>query len=132
MNILITHYSKFNLFSIIYKNKYYQLINTKIHYIIDNVMRVLIKAFATLREILGSTGQIQLELKDNINVNTLLNILAEKYGEQFTRYIFNEKGELNPFVKIFINGRNIEFLKGLETELKNGDVITLIPPVAGG
>ncbi|MEM2211346.1 MAG: ubiquitin-like small modifier protein 1 [Nitrososphaerales archaeon] len=95
-------------------------------------MRVLIKAFATLREILGSTGQIQLELKDNINVNTLLNILAEKYGEQFTRYIFNEKGELNPFVKIFINGRNIEFLKGLETELKNGDVITLIPPVAGG
>jgi MoaD family protein len=35
-------------------------------------------------------------------------------------------------VTILVNGRNIAFLAGLGTPLKSGDVVSLVPPLAGG
>ncbi|MGE5542317.1 MAG: MoaD/ThiS family protein [Bacillota bacterium] len=35
-------------------------------------------------------------------------------------------------VSILVNGRNVEFLDGLDTALDPGDVVTVIPPAAGG
>ncbi|MGE5485502.1 MAG: MoaD/ThiS family protein [Ignavibacteriales bacterium] len=35
-------------------------------------------------------------------------------------------------LSILLNGRNVEFLDGLDTVLGPGDVVTLIPPAAGG
>jgi len=36
------------------------------------------------------------------------------------------------WVGIFINGRDMRERKGLDTRLADGDVITLVPPIAGG
>lgn len=44
--------------------------------------------------------------------------------------IFREDGGV--WVGIFVNGRNARQLGGLDAELADGDVIKLMPPIAGG
>jgi len=43
-----------------------------------------------------------------------------------------EDGELDETITILINGRNILYLDGLETELNSDDKVTIFPQVAGG
>ena len=53
--------------------------------------------------------------------------------EKISEQIFNEEtGYFKDWMLILINGRNIKFLDGLETKLKDKDVIVLSPPMAGG
>lgn len=35
-------------------------------------------------------------------------------------------------VTVMVNGRNIRFLDGNETELEGGDTVTVFPPIGGG
>jgi molybdopterin synthase sulfur carrier subunit len=46
--------------------------------------------------------------------------------------LYDEKGNLRRFVNIFVNEEDIRFLKGEDTPLKDGDVISIIPAIAGG
>ena len=39
---------------------------------------------------------------------------------------------LNRFVNIYVNDEDIRFLQNLETPLKQGDVISIVPAIAGG
>ena len=47
-------------------------------------------------------------------------------------HLFNEDGELRPFVNLFVGENNIKDLQGVETPIKDGDKIMLIPSIAGG
>ncbi|GAB4462963.1 MAG: MoaD/ThiS family protein [Anaerolineales bacterium] len=47
-------------------------------------------------------------------------------------HLFNEAGELRPFVNLFIGEHNIKDLQGVETPIRDGDKIMLIPSIAGG
>lgn len=40
--------------------------------------------------------------------------------------------KLKSGVTVMVNGRNIRFLEGNETELKQGDTVTVFPPIGGG
>jgi molybdopterin synthase sulfur carrier subunit len=44
----------------------------------------------------------------------------------------DEAGDLRRFVNLYVNGEDIRFLSGLETALKTGDEMSIIPAVAGG
>ncbi|HEV8192572.1 MAG TPA: ubiquitin-like small modifier protein 1, partial [Ktedonobacterales bacterium] len=43
-----------------------------------------------------------------------------------------ETGELRPFVNIYVNGRNVRSLQGLETPVPTGATLHILPSVAGG
>jgi len=47
-------------------------------------------------------------------------------------HIFNEGGELRPFVNLFVGENNIKDLQGVDTPIKDGEKIMLIPSIAGG
>jgi len=47
-------------------------------------------------------------------------------------HIFNDGGELRPFVNLFVGEHNIKDLQGVDTVIKEGDRIMLIPSIAGG
>jgi adenylyltransferase/sulfurtransferase len=47
-------------------------------------------------------------------------------------HIFNELGELRPFVNLFVGESNIKDLQGVETPIQDGDKLMLIPSIAGG
>ena len=46
--------------------------------------------------------------------------------------ICDEQGELRRFVNVYVNGEDVRFLDGLETPLKTGDEVSIVPAVAGG
>ncbi len=59
--------------------------------------------------------------------------LCERFGGKFRREFFSQNGkELGERVIVMVNGRRSEFLKGLDTELKDSDTIQVFPVVAGG
>jgi molybdopterin synthase sulfur carrier subunit len=43
-----------------------------------------------------------------------------------------ESGEMRRFVNVYVNGEDVRFLSGLETPIKEGDEISIVPAVAGG
>lgn len=47
-------------------------------------------------------------------------------------HLFNEAGELRPFVNLFVGEHNIKELQGVNTPIKDGDRVMLIPSIAGG
>ena len=44
----------------------------------------------------------------------------------------DENGELRRFVNLYVNGEDVRFLQGLDTHLKAGDEVSIVPAVAGG
>ncbi len=47
-------------------------------------------------------------------------------------HLTNKRGELRPFVNLFLGEDNIRDLQGLETPLAEGDTLLLVPSIAGG
>jgi molybdopterin synthase sulfur carrier subunit len=46
--------------------------------------------------------------------------------------ICDESGAVRRFVNIFVNGEDIRFLQNLETAVKTGDEVSVVPAIAGG
>jgi len=46
--------------------------------------------------------------------------------------ICDESGEIRRFVNVYVNGEDVRFLAGLNTALKTGDEVSIVPAVAGG
>lgn len=46
--------------------------------------------------------------------------------------ILTPEGELRPYVNVFVGERNVRRLDGLATALADGDIVAIIPAVAGG
>ena len=44
----------------------------------------------------------------------------------------DESGALRRFVNIYVNGEDVRFLDGLNSALKDGDEVSIVPAVAGG
>lgn len=46
--------------------------------------------------------------------------------------LLDENGAVRRFVNVYVNEEDIRFLQNLETPLKSGDEISIIPAIAGG
>ena len=46
--------------------------------------------------------------------------------------ICDEAGKVRRFVNLYVNGEDIRFLSSLETPVKEGDEISIVPAIAGG
>ena len=44
----------------------------------------------------------------------------------------DEEGRIRRFVNIYVNGDDIRFLSNLETPVKDGDEVSIVPAIAGG
>jgi len=44
--------------------------------------------------------------------------------------VFREDGRM--YAGVFVRGRNVNALQGLDTELTDGDVLKIVPPISGG
>lgn len=65
------------------------------------------------------------------NVTEALTDLTAQYPA-IKPHLFNEGGDLRPFVNLFVGEKNIRDLQGVETPIKEGDKLMLIPSIAGG
>lgn len=72
---------------------------------------------------------MEVTVKPGTNIGELLNLL---FNTQERRGKIFDNGKLKPYIIIFKNGRHIQHLDGVETEVKEDDTISIFPPIAGG
>lgn len=97
-------------------------------------MQVLVRFFTSLREIVGKKEEkFDFSEDRNVTVDMILRRLGEKYGKPFVNYVYEKKGgETRGFLQFLVNGKSAATLKGLQTELQDGDILAILPPVGGG
>jgi sulfur-carrier protein len=95
---------------------------------------VRVRFFTSLREIVNKREEtLCFEETQKVNVDLVLRTLSQEYGPPFTEYVYEDKtAHPKNFLQFLVNGTATSALNGLETELRNGDVLAILPPVGGG
>ena len=89
------------------------------------MVRVTVKLLGVLHE---ATGWFKREIDvEGDRVRDLLEKLWRDYP-RLREYMEDPEEDAT----ILVNGRDIEFLDGLDTRLKDGDTVAIIPPAGGG
>lgn len=57
--------------------------------------------------------------------------LTTEFAE-LKRHLFTEEGKLRSFVNVYVNGEDIRYLGQENTPTRDGDIINIIPSIAGG
>jgi len=92
----------------------------------------------TLHTIMGIKDAIgqrltEVDLPLGSSVADLIVYMKEKWGDKLSTRLFNPTdGDILPYVRIMVNGQTINYLQGMETPLKEGDEVLVLPPVSGG
>jgi molybdopterin synthase sulfur carrier subunit len=90
---------------------------------------VIIRYFADIRELTGCKEETWTKAEQDMR--SLLEGLAAKHGSAFGKRVF-DGDHLNSTIIIFINGRDVAHLQGINSPLKSDDVVAIFPMVAGG
>jgi molybdopterin synthase sulfur carrier subunit len=67
----------------------------------------------------------------SVNVAQALQSAKDRWPDVYRRWC-NKEGRLRSSLAVFVNREHVRYQKGLETELKDGDEVYVIPMVAGG
>jgi molybdopterin synthase sulfur carrier subunit len=97
-------------------------------------LQVSVRFFTSLREILGKKEEtLEFPEGTKVTVDNVLETLKRLYGKPFDEYVYDPKtGETKGFLQLLVNGKSAATLSGLHTELDDGDVLAILPPVGGG
>ena len=94
-------------------------------------IRVRLCTVLGLKKILGQK-EVEVSVPDGLTVNGLLSWMVDRWGAEVSHYVYQPGGGLLPYLRLMINGRSIEFLNGMETELQDGDEFLILPILTGG
>ena len=61
----------------------------------------------------------------------LLDDLEARYPG-ITAMVLTDDGALHRFVNVYVNDEDVRYLGSLETEVRSGDTVSILPAVAGG
>ena len=87
-----------------------------------------VKIPPVLRSSVGGEKEVE---ASGANVGEVLRSLAERHPATESQ-LFSEDGELNRYVNVYLNDEDVRVLQGLETSVKDGDTVVILPAMAGG
>ena len=90
-------------------------------------MSVEVRVTSVLQKVTGSKS-IQ---ADGATIAEVLQGVNERFPG-FREQITMEDGSLHRFVNIYINDEDIRFMQQLDTPVESGDVVSILPALAGG
>jgi molybdopterin synthase sulfur carrier subunit len=91
-------------------------------------LSVVVRIPTPLQKLTGNQGEVRLE------GNTLAEIIdaLEATYPGIKERLCEEDGRLRRFVNIYVNEEDARFMDGLDTAVKDGDEISIVPAIAGG
>jgi molybdopterin synthase sulfur carrier subunit len=89
---------------------------------------ITVRIPAPLRQFVGDAPVLG---ADADTVGAALEHIGARYPGFLQRVVVNE-GELRPYVNVFVGSENVRSSSGLDTPVRDGDVVSIIPAVAGG
>ena len=79
----------------------------------------------------SSTGGEKEVAADGDSVGDVLRELAQRHpGTE--RQLFQQDGQLNRYVNVYLNDEDVRVLNGLDTPVKPEDTLVILPAMAGG
>lgn len=97
------------------------------------MITVKVRGAIGIDNLMGGGGGHEIAVPEGTTVRELLDILADKYGDDFRNIIYqNEKKELRQGLSALLNDRELAAAGGLDTRLQDGDHLSIIPVLAGG
>ncbi|HEX3238685.1 MAG TPA: ubiquitin-like small modifier protein 1 [Solirubrobacterales bacterium] len=90
-------------------------------------MAITVKIPTQLRAATG--GEAEVEVSGG-TVGEALDAVFDAHTELRER--ITQDGDLRRFVNVYVSGEDIRFQQGLDTSIKDGDEVTILPAVAGG
>ncbi|MDA8315631.1 MAG: ubiquitin-like small modifier protein 1 [Acidimicrobiales bacterium] len=75
-------------------------------------------------------GQSTVTVKGSTIGDVLRELVSEFPG--MSGQLLNEDGSLHRFVNVYVNDDDVRYLESLDTPVKEGDEVSLLPAVAGG
>ena len=85
-----------------------------------NVTGSMQKAIGGVKSVEAKGGTVRAVLDD-----------VEKQHPGFRDLVMTD-GEIHRFVNVYLNDEDVRFLGKLDTELQDGDVLSVLPALAGG
>ena len=91
-------------------------------------MSVLIRIPTPLQKLAGDKSEV------NVDASTLREAVSQlaEQNEEFKTRLLDDSGELRRFVNVYVNEEDVRFLQKLDTPLKDGDEVSIVPAIAGG
>jgi molybdopterin converting factor small subunit len=91
-------------------------------------MPVSVRIPTQLRSLTGGASEVSVDGGSVGDVLQQLDAAHAGFGER----IFDESGALRRFVNVFVADEDIRFLQNLDTPVDTGQVVSIVPAVAGG
>jgi molybdopterin synthase sulfur carrier subunit len=91
-------------------------------------MSVKVKLPTILRKHAGGEARVD---ADGATLRELLSNLETSFPG-ITKNVLTDDGGLHRFVNVYVNDEDVRYLGSLETELEDGDTVSILPAVAGG
>lgn len=96
------------------------------------MIRVKIYTIMELKKVCGQR-EFELSIPQGSTVKDLLLLMVSRWGNPLSDRLYKPGTDsVLPHIRLMVNGRSIEFLKGMETALQDGDEFQMLPLVAGG
>jgi molybdopterin/thiamine biosynthesis adenylyltransferase/rhodanese-related sulfurtransferase/molybdopterin converting factor small subunit len=92
------------------------------------MVRMTVKIPTPLRALVGGSAEVTME---GATVGGVVQQLAEQFPP-LRRHLFTPGGELRNFVTLYLNEQDVRSLQRTATVLKDGDIVTIVPAIAGG
>jgi MoaD family protein len=81
-----------------------------------------------LRAYAGKKESVEMEAG---TVGEALTGLTTRFGE-LKKHLYSDDGRLRSFVNVYVNDEDIRQLEKEETQLRDGDIVSIVPSIAGG
>jgi MoaD family protein len=94
-------------------------------------MRLRVQYTAQLRTVVGRAEE-EIELPEGSSLAELLAHVASEMCRDAAGYLIAPGGGLQPSLLVAVNNRAISTREALAVPIYSGDVVTLLPPIAGG
>jgi sulfur-carrier protein adenylyltransferase/sulfurtransferase len=91
-------------------------------------MAVKILIPTALRQYAGGGSEVEAKAS---TVGEALGTLTSKHAD-LKKHLFNDASALRNFVNVYVNEEDIRHSAGLDTPVKDGDTIMIVPSIAGG
>ena len=91
-------------------------------------MSATVRIPTQLRTLSGGAAEVAVEGSTLAEVLKALDAVHPGFRDR----LFDESGKLRRFVNVFVADEDVRFLSGLETPVAEGQMVSIVPAVAGG